>query len=164
MKFACELSVFVDCSYEAKYWVDRAIGWLPSDVVEHLAGRLAIVCVDSSDGRRLTSEFCQGRQLIILSERIVPRGCLSEDDSRVRYFIFVVMHEIAHAICDHQAPRELPVLSAEGQEDEADVLAYKWLNEHLETTDQPRFSTEELSKAKAESKRVWEKAFGTATY
>jgi hypothetical protein len=60
-------------------------------------GKRAFVSMTESDGRHL----------VILSERIVPRVKLTETALSVRYFVFVVSHEIAHAYCDHPPPNKI---------------------------------------------------------
>ena len=158
MKFACEPFVYLDCSYSAKYWINFAISLLPRVIWDHFKGKLAIVCVDSSDGRRLTFEFCKNREIVILSERIVPNGPSSEIDPSVRYFVFVVLHEIAHAYCDHKAPNDLNEVQSSLQENEADNIAFDWYNEHLKLVNQPLFEEKELNSYMSLSVKKWERA------
>lgn len=148
------------CSEGAKFWIRHALDCLPDEVGDTIGNRLAFVCMDSSDGRRLTKEFCNNREIIVLSERIVPRGGLCENDWKVRYFWFAVLHEVAHAYCDHQAPKAISAEDNLQQEHHADDLAYKWFNEYLKSKSQPLFTDEELEKAKIESQNAWDRAFG----
>jgi len=133
---------------------------VPINVWKSIGERLAFVCMDSSDGRRLTREFCENHEIVILSERIVPRGVLAEDDPKVRYFMFAVLHEIAHAYCDHEAPNAISAAGNAAQEGDADELAYAWLNKYLKSKKQPEFTDAELERAKAASQAEWDKAFG----
>src|SRR5258705_13687125 len=96
-----------DWSPDARRWIIYALECLPADILDGYQNRLAFVCMDTSDGRRLTPAFCKGRNIIVLSERIVPRGYAVETERRVRYFVFVVLHEIAHAVRQHQPPNEI---------------------------------------------------------
>jgi hypothetical protein len=53
-----------------------------------------------------------------------------------RYFIFVVLREIAHACKDHLSPLadDLTAAQLDTQMREADELALNWFNEHASTT------------------------------
>ena len=102
--------------------------------------------MDSSDGRRLTRSFLEGREIIILSERIIPRG-RQPDNLKVRYFLFAVLHEVAHAISDHQAPNKISDGENARQEEEADDLAFEWLNAYLKRVGRAVFTKEELHQA-----------------
>ena len=149
-----------DCSHDAEFWIRHALGCVPAEMFERFDENLAFVCMDSSDGRRLTQEFRENHEIIILSERIVPRGCLAEDNSKVRYFMFVVLHEIAHAYCGHLAPTAISPDENAAQEQDADKLAYRWFNGYLTSKNLPEFTELELEKAMGESRADWEKAFG----
>ncbi len=149
------------CSYDAKFWICHALRCLPSEIWDSLRERLAFVCMDSSDGRRLTHEFCENHEIIILSERIVPRGNVAEDDSKVRYFMFAVLHEVAHAVCDHQAPKAISEAENVGQENDADRFAFAWFNEYLKSKNQQEFTSAELAKAQMANKEAWERALGS---
>ena len=108
--------------------------------------------MDNSDGRRLTSSFLEGREIVILSERIVPRVGMAEDHPTVRYFWFVVLHEVAHAIRLHQAPAELDEVANNLQEIEANNLALAWFNRYLADCGEVAFTTEELMRAQVASR------------
>jgi hypothetical protein len=137
-----------DCSYDAQVWIRHALKCLPEDILDTYFDRLAFVCMDTSDARRLTSSFCEGRDIIVLSERIIPRGPLCEDNPRVRSFWFAVLHEIAHAVSRHLAPSQIAETQNQAQEIEADQLAFEWFNHYLVKKDLPKFSVEELAQAK----------------
>ena len=56
------------------------------------------------------------------------------DDSKERYFVFVILHEIAHAVKQHSSPL-LDRLTQEqiaAQEQEADEQALSWFNDYVE--------------------------------
>lgn len=114
-----------------------------------------------SDGRRLTKKFCDGRDVIILSERIVPRAGLSEADSSVRYFVFVILHEVAHAYREHLPPNEISAEDNQAQEDEANALAFQWFNDTIKAkqlADLPEFTQEELERIQAQTRAEMEAA------
>jgi hypothetical protein len=150
-----------DCSRDAELWIRHALkSCVPINVWKSIGERLAFVCMDSSDGRRLTREFCENHEIILLSERIIPRGYRAEDDPKVRYFWFAVLHEVAHAYRDHVSPAAISAEENAAQEGDADELAYAWFNKYLKSKKQPEFTSAELEKAKAASQEAWDKAFG----
>jgi hypothetical protein len=151
--------ILIDCGGD---YADAAVrsaleNYLPSDVLSALDGRLAFVSTTGVDGLRLAKSFCRDRDVIVLSERIIPvRSDDEEFHPDYRYFIFVVLREIAHACKDHLSPLsdDLTAAQLESQKREAEELALEWFNEHASTTlFQPPLTVaeiEELSdKAKA---------------
>ena len=111
--------------------------YLPADVLSAFDGRLAFVSTGDVDGVRLTKSFCRDRDVIVLSERIVPaRSDDEEFHPGYRYFIFVVLREIAHACKEHLSPLsdDLTAAQVESQKHEAEELALNWFNEHASTT------------------------------
>jgi hypothetical protein len=131
--------ILIDCGDDyANTAVRSALeNYLPSDVLSALDGRLALVSTGNVDGVRLTKSFCRDRDVIVLSERIMPVKSGDEEfHPGYRYFIFVVLREIAHACKDHLSPLsdDLTAAQLETQSREADELALKWFNEHASTT------------------------------
>jgi len=149
----------LDCSLIAKDWIYHALDMIPDDIWGVYQDKIVIVCMDSSDGRRLTHSFCAGKEIIMLSERVVPRGPLCEDNPIVRYFWFVILHEIAHAICHHQSPAEITDDANNEQEQEANGLAFGWLNAYLAESGSPEFSEEEFAQSKARSQKIADSTF-----
>jgi hypothetical protein len=76
---------------------------------------------------------------------------LPEDHPRVRYFWFAVLHEAAHAICQHHAPNEISEAKDTEQEAEANRLALQWFNGYAARKNLPRFSEDELAHAQQEN-------------
>jgi len=153
----------LDCGRDGNFWVSYAIDCLPGDVREECVDCLAFVSTTESDGRRLTKQFCEGRDVIVLSERIVPNGCKPESDPQVRYFVFAVLHEIAHAFRNHLPPNTISPEENEKQEAEADALAFEWFNEFIRAKQHPdlsEFSEGELERAQATSRAVMNAALG----
>jgi len=120
---------------------------------------LAFIRMDTSDGRRLVRDFCDTHEIILFSERIIPRGALAEDHPKVRYFWYVVLHEVAHAYCDHVSPKTISAADNAAQEEKADDLAYSWFNAYLKSKKLPEFAEDELNAAMALSRDEAAKVF-----
>lgn len=114
-------------------WVEIALGYLPREVLDEHKENLAFISMAHRDGTRLARIICETREVIVLSEHVLPRGHAKEDQSEVRYFFYVVLHEIAHAIKKHRSPQydSLTKEEFDAQEQEADDLAFKWFNDHI---------------------------------
>lgn len=108
-------------------WRDHALEYLPSEEVpSEFKDNLQFYALDKNDGCLLSREVCEKKEIILLSERILPGQFSREDDPEVRYFIYIVFHEVAHAFKKH-TPSNLPS-EEDPQEKEADELALKWFN------------------------------------
>ncbi|WP_175796650.1 ImmA/IrrE family metallo-endopeptidase [Burkholderia anthina] len=152
-----------DCGPEGNFWGQHTMGCLPKEVADACDGKLAFVSMTCSDGRRLTKKFCDGRDVIVLSERIVPQAGLSEAAAAVRYFMFVIMHEIAHAYREHRPPNEISPEENEAQEQEANALAFQWMNDAIRSRQSPHlheFTQEELEGIQAQTRAAMEAARG----
>jgi hypothetical protein len=155
--------ILIDCGGDyANAAVRSALeNYLPSDVLSAFDGRLAFVSTAGVDGLRLTKSFCRDRDVIVLSERILP--VTSEDEEfhpGYRYFIFVVLREIAHACKDHVSPlsNDLTAPQVESQTREAEDLALKWFNEHASTTlFQPPITVAEIEELRSKARASREK-------
>jgi hypothetical protein len=130
--------------------------YLPADVLSAFDGRLALVSTGNVDGVRLTKSFCRDRDVIVLSERILPVKSGDEEfHPGYRHFIFVVLREVAHACKDHLSPLsdDLTAAQVESQGREADKLALKWFNEHASTTlFQPRLTIAEVEELREKAR------------
>jgi hypothetical protein len=150
--------ILIDCGGAYADAAVRSVleNYLPSDVLSAFDGRLAFVSTLGVDGVRLTKSFCRDRDVIVLSERIIP--VTSEDEEfhpGYRYFIFVVLREIAHACKDHLSPLsdDLTGAQLETQTREADELAMKWFNEHASTTlFQPPITISEIEEIRGKAR------------
>ncbi len=122
----------LNCGRDGDFWIRHALdNCIPDDVWEEHGDQLAFVSTTESDGRRLGRAFTEGKHIIVLSERVIPHGPLTEDHPRVRYLYFVVLHEVAHAVRDHRPPNEITPKENQAQEDEANALAFEWFNGYL---------------------------------
>ena len=131
--------ILIDCGGDYANAAVRSVleNYLPSDVLSAFDGRLAFVSTGDAGGVRLTTSFCRDRDVIVLSERILPVKSGDEEfHPGYRYFIFVVLREIARACKDHLSPLsdDLTAAQLETQTREADELAMNWFNEHASTT------------------------------
>ena len=131
--------ILIDCGGDyANAAVRSALeNYLPPDVLSNFDGRLAFLSTGNVDGVRLTRSFCRDRDVIVLSERILPAKSGDEEfHPGYRYFIFVVLREIAHACKDHLSPLSDDLTGAQlkTQTREAEELALQWFNEHASTT------------------------------
>jgi hypothetical protein len=131
--------ILIECGGDYANAAVRSVleDYLPPDVLSAFDGRLALISTAAVDGLRLTQTFCRDRDVIVLSERILPVKSGDEEfHAGYRYFIFVVLREIAHACRDHLSPLsdDLTAAQVEAQTREANELALKWFNEHASTT------------------------------
>jgi hypothetical protein len=142
--------------------VEIALEYLPRDVLDEHKDNLAFVSLAHRDATRLARKTCETRKVIILSEHILPRPGTSEGLPEVRYFIYAVLHEVAHAIKKHRSPLydSLTKEEFEAQEKEADDLAFRWFNEHVAARKNPSFlaiTLAEIDLAQAKSQELMRK-------
>ncbi len=125
----------LDCGSDHNWWIERALEYLPEDVFDQLKESLLFTSTATRDACRVARHHCQTREIILISERILPgNNVTKETDLRARYFIFVLLHEVAHAIKKHKSPifDNLTRDEIEAQETEADELAIAWFNGHVQ--------------------------------
>jgi hypothetical protein len=110
-----------------------ALDCLPSFVVDDLRNRLAIFTMTHRRGIRLSRPLCENYEIIFLSEEVFPRsgGFVHEDG--FRYFIFIVLHEVAHAYFKHKCPLFDKITPEEINKNEAEATtkAIEWFNMHI---------------------------------
>lgn len=133
------LNAMLDCGDFYNGWVEIALGYLPIEVFDEQKENLVFVSTAQRDGCRLARKNCEDREVILLSERVLPKSRAKEDDSNVRYFIFVLLHEVVHAIKKHKSPKfdSLSDADNQAQETEADSLALEWFNQHIAALNSP---------------------------
>jgi len=117
------------CGIMKNSWVEMAINYLPDDIFDKINGKVAFTVL-KSDACRLGQKICRHEEIIILSPWIFPYKPITEVHKDSRYFIFCVLHEIAHAFLKHSPPDELSPKINENQEAEADAYALKWFNDY----------------------------------
>jgi hypothetical protein len=110
-----------------------AVNYLPGEILDEYEDKLAFTSVDRNDACRLARQISEKEEIIVLSERIFPSSQEYEVNLDGRYFIFAVLHEVAHAVKKHRSPSldNLTVEEDQEQEKEADQLAMSWFNEHV---------------------------------
>src|SRR3989304_8948648 len=111
------------------------------------------------DGCRLARVLCETREVIVLSEHVLPKAHANAGQPDVRYFIYVVLHEVAHAIRKHRSPEYDSLTSDEvdTQEREADALAFQWFNDHITALPNPYLpviTLDEIARAQARSQEI----------
>ena len=143
-------------------WVEIALGYLPQEVLDEHKENLAFISMAHRDGCRLARVVCETREVIVLSEHVLPRSNADEGQDDVRYFIYVVLHEVAHAVKKHRSPQydSLTEEESEAQEQEADDLAFQWFNDHIAAQANPHLvalTHEEIGLAEAKSQGVMQR-------
>lgn len=128
----------IDCGYSRNRWVEIALGYLPYEVLDEHKEGLVFIALGECDACRLAPQYRE-REIILLSDHVFPDPGVAVDHATARYFIFAVLHEVAHAIRKHRSPRfdDLSKEENEAQEREADDLAYQWFNDHVKQQDNP---------------------------
>jgi hypothetical protein len=156
-------SVLLNCGADGDYWVEYALGCVPDDLWNAWHDKLAFVCLAGSDARRLNPAAYKNRNIIILSERIAPKQHANEGSPKIRYFVFCVLHETAHAILCHKPPNEISPVENAAQEAEANSVAFGWFNDFLRDRnhpDLPEFTAEELKRAQTATQAAMKTALG----
>lgn len=110
--------------------VGWALEYLPDDIFDSINGKIAFIMLNS-DACRLTPIIREHEEIIILSPWIFPYKPFSKNDKEFRYFIFCVLHEVAHVLFKHKSPLDCSVQENQQQENEADDLALNWFNKHI---------------------------------
>jgi hypothetical protein len=126
------LNRMIDCGcliYNS--WVEHALRYLPVEVFAK--NKEDLTFISTTEACRISRHYCETREIIILADRIFPKG-VSHDQPEARYFIFSVLHEVAHAIKKHKSKKfdNLSDQEEQAQEDEADAIAIKWYDEYIE--------------------------------
>lgn len=139
--------------------VQNALKYLPREILHEHKDRLAFIAMGQRDGLRLTRAFCEAREVIVLAERVLPKARTDDGQPEVRYFNFVVLHEVAHAVKRHRSPLcdSLTQMQVADQEAEADDLALEWFNNYVDelaNPDLPRLTREEIEEARARSRAL----------
>jgi len=150
----------LDCGYRHNRWLEIALKYLPEDVLKNKE-ELLFTATATRDACRVARYYCKTREIILISERILPSMNIQyQTDPKARYFIYVVLHEVAHAIRRHKSPLldDLSEEERKNQEKEADDLAMKWFNDHVgKLNNLPPITKEEIEAAQEEQQKVMKK-------
>lgn len=127
-------NAMLDCGFTHNWWLKRALKYLPEGLFYKNTEGFLFTSTANRDACRVARHYCQSREIILISERILPgKNVLNEADPKARYFIYVVLHEVAHAVRKHKSPEfdDLTKDEIEAQEKEADEFAMSWFNGHV---------------------------------
>ena len=155
------LNIIICCGRGTGYdpWVRYALRYLPADILREFGEKLAFFSTAGEDACRVARAIREQREIVLLSERILPT---KSDASKERYFVFVVLHEIAHASKQHRSP-SLDRLTQEeiaAQEKEANELALSWFNDYVEKNKHlniERLTLREIEKTKRKNQELMKK-------
>jgi hypothetical protein len=86
-----------------------------------------------SDAIVLSSEIHNYKKIVILFPWIFPNKPLVSDKEyrKYKYFIYCILHEIAHIYLKHKSPSTCSTQENVQQEDDANNLALKCFNSHV---------------------------------
>lgn len=129
------MTVF-DCGEHYNIWVECACSYALSGVPIEFFDNLVFLSTAERDACRIAEEY-RKKEIILLSDRILPKGVADEGDANVRYFIFTVLHEIVHAFRKHRPPNSISQEEHEAQERKADEHALEWFNQHIRERNNP---------------------------
>ena len=126
------------CGLQNNSLIAKALEYLPSEILDSIENEVVFICLES-DACRLARNVYQNNEIIILSQSIFPKGYWTEKDRIFRYFVFCILHEVAHAIKKHRSPLfdNLTSKEIENQEREADQTAIFWFNSHIDKRQHP---------------------------
>jgi hypothetical protein len=130
---------YIDCGIDVRDYIVRdALAYLPGEVLNKHRNSLVIVSVPEYIAVRLTKRFYANRDIIVLSESLFPqKHGGKQTDEEFRFFTYTVLHEVAHAVCNHKS-QTLDGLTPdenERQEAEARALAVQWFNKRIQKPD-----------------------------
>jgi prophage antirepressor-like protein len=145
----------LDCGDNYNHWVEFALSYLPKEILDEHKENLVFVSTAQKDGSRLARKHCENREIILLSERILPKLNARENHPEVRYFIYVVLHEVVHAIRKHKSPKfdNLTAEEDKVQEEEADKIALDWFNLYIKERNNPHLKPLTREEIKAEQEK-----------
>ncbi len=140
-------NLMIECGYRYNQWVQVALEYLPRDALDENKENLLFLSTTELDACRVARHLCENREIIVLSERILPKQGANGGQPDVRYFIFAVLHEVAHAVKEHKSPKldNLSEQEKHAQEDEADKMALQWFNEHVKELNNPYIKLIEIT-------------------
>jgi len=158
------MSHMLVCGGRYNDWVELALHYLPMEILDRYKERLVFLSTAEMDACRVARYHCETREIILLSERILPKQGARADQAAVRYFIFAVLHEIAHVVMAHRSPKydHLSPTQNRAQEQEADMLAFNWFNAHLEESEErgaARLTQAEVEAERTRNRRLMERLY-----
>ena len=147
------LNRMLHCGGRSNSWLQAVLtDFFPADLFDIWKDKIAFVSTASNDAFRIAIKTRLERELIFVSEHIIPPPGAALDHPDVRYFIFVALHELVHVIKQHKPPNEILEEANKIQEEEADRFAFEWFNGYVKRMKNPyltEFTVQELNEAKA---------------
>jgi hypothetical protein len=154
-------NAILDCGHWHNRWLEIALEYLPEEFLQNAKEEILFISTATRDACRVARYYCETREIILISERILPSmNTHYQSDRKARYFIYVILHEVAHAIRKHKSPLfdDLSEEESENQEKEADDLAMKWFNDHVGGLDNlSPITKEDIERAQEEQQRAMKK-------
>ena len=98
-------NLMIDCGYRYNQWVQVALEYLPPAILDENKEYFLFISTAEQDGCRVARHYCENREIILLSDRILPKRGANGGQPEVRYFIFAVLHEVVYAIKKHKSPK-----------------------------------------------------------
>ena len=141
-------------------YLEIALGYLPDEIYEKYENKIEFFTTAECDACRIARVLCEEKEIILLSERILPNTIDVEDNNNGRYFIFSVLHEIVHAIKKHRPPKDITPKADKNQEEEADNLAFEWFNKHVESRNNAALkpiTQDEINEARERNQKLMHK-------
>ena len=157
-------NLMIDCGDIYNQWVEVALKYLPPAVLDENKEKLLFTSTAVIDACRVARHYCQNREIILLSERILPKKLSNVGQPEVRYFIFSVLHEVAHAIKKHKSKKfdKLTDKQDPAQEKEADDIALSWFNEYVKHLNNPYIkpiTIEEVNEMREKNQVIMQKLY-----
>jgi hypothetical protein len=144
--------------------IAKALRYLPEDILTWVSDNVVyFTTYGKKYGSRLSRGICQTKEIIIISEKTFPRQ-FDETALASRFFIFIVLHETAHAWLQHKC-RVCDKISddeCQKQEDEATALALGWYNDYALTHSISQLEEDHIEKFHSELDRTvdeWEETW-----
>ena len=69
----------LDCGDRYNQWVKIALGYLPIEILDENSENLVFISTAQRDACRVARFYCENREVILLSERILPKQGAVED-------------------------------------------------------------------------------------
>jgi hypothetical protein len=157
-------NLMLNCGPNYNRWMEIALSYVPREILWKYRNRLAFFGSGAMDACRIPPQMRKKREIIFIAERIFPKMGDDEATPESRYFFFVVLHEIVHAIKNHRSPAldNLTKEEAVSQEKEADDLAMTWFNRHVvvkNNTYLKPITFDEIAVAKVKNQKLMEATY-----
>ena len=141
---------FINYAFPASC-LTKALKYLPVEIQEWVSNNTAFFSTFGKRyGSRLSPTMCSTKEIIYLSEKTFPLDFI-ENSLPTQYFIFVVLHEVAHAKFKHDCDNQERKLHPDNDplESEANKQAITWFNLHTKNNGLNEISMTEINAYKA---------------